>query len=891
MNFFAGAFALGGLIAAAGPLVIHLLNRRRFRTVDWAAMEFLRQAAQRNRRVLHLRDLILLLLRVLCVLLFGLALARPYFASAGDEAMARSLWLGAAILAAFALAAWAVLTRRRATKYAAGLACLAAVLISARGVYGVMRQTADGARAVSGRAPVHAVLVLDNSLSMGYETLEGTLLERAKARAWEFVEQLPPDSRVSVIPLCGSRRAYSLDAYRAREDARDAIERIEVVDRAGTALEAIELAAQACERAPELPVKRVVFLGDQQQAAWPAETLEAALARLPELQVAQVGAGPRENVWVSSFRLQDGVADVETPAVFRATIRYEGGQPLPGAQVTLSLDGVPAASRTIDLEPGQTREVEFKQLLNATAEPGRPSYVHAAVAVDAAAAPDRLPSDNRRYLAVPVVAGLPVVFVDQHGADEDLSKNRVGETYPLRRLLAPRASENALRRQLIDVRHTTVDRLDRQMLRDARLVVVAGVADPGPAVPLLRQYVRQGGPLIIAAGGRFDPIAWNEMAWLDGAGILPAPLKAEPVGRAASEVPPGGQLKPFQLDFHTMDHPYFLLEGEPDARLADLYRAPLFFKAVEVDLSDETRAALLEKEAVRIEAERQFLAEAEKRRRQWTEMEKAGTFGPRERAERARDERRLREIEPAWLLWSSGQIAAAPKELALRTQPTVLAAFDRKIPFLVERRVGDGRVLFFASGLRPDWNTLTSGVAILMFDRICRRLLEATLPRRTFETGETAELPARPDARLRYALARPDGSEEPLAVEALGPASYGVRVRDAFQSGAYRVTARRAAPDAAAGAGEKTRQTPLAFNGPPGESDLRPLDAEGLRERMGDANYRWVAADETIGLEGARVRGRSLWKRMIQGVFAALLLEMVVLAWPAVTSKKETVKD
>src|SRR5918999_5168742 len=79
LSFFAGAFAVAGVVAAAGPVVIHLLNRRRYRVVHWAAMDFLREAMQRNRRILHLRDLLLLALRTLCVLLFGLAMARPYF--------------------------------------------------------------------------------------------------------------------------------------------------------------------------------------------------------------------------------------------------------------------------------------------------------------------------------------------------------------------------------------------------------------------------------------------------------------------------------------------------------------------------------------------------------------------------------------------------------------------------------------------------------------------------------------------------------------------------------------------------------------------------------------------------------------------------------------------
>ena len=56
-------FALAGVLCATIPFVIHLLNRRRYRVVEWAAMDFLRQALERNRRILHLRDLLLLLLR------------------------------------------------------------------------------------------------------------------------------------------------------------------------------------------------------------------------------------------------------------------------------------------------------------------------------------------------------------------------------------------------------------------------------------------------------------------------------------------------------------------------------------------------------------------------------------------------------------------------------------------------------------------------------------------------------------------------------------------------------------------------------------------------------------------------------------------------------------
>src|SRR5436190_6570160 len=69
---------VAGAVAILLPILIHLLNRRKFRVVDWAAMEFLLDADKRNRRRIRLEHLILLLLRCLAVLLIGLLLARPF---------------------------------------------------------------------------------------------------------------------------------------------------------------------------------------------------------------------------------------------------------------------------------------------------------------------------------------------------------------------------------------------------------------------------------------------------------------------------------------------------------------------------------------------------------------------------------------------------------------------------------------------------------------------------------------------------------------------------------------------------------------------------------------------------------------------------------------------
>ena len=67
-----------GTLAIASPIIIHLLNKRRFKIVDWAAMDFLFEADKKNRRRVQIENFILLFLRCLAMLLIGLLLARPF---------------------------------------------------------------------------------------------------------------------------------------------------------------------------------------------------------------------------------------------------------------------------------------------------------------------------------------------------------------------------------------------------------------------------------------------------------------------------------------------------------------------------------------------------------------------------------------------------------------------------------------------------------------------------------------------------------------------------------------------------------------------------------------------------------------------------------------------
>lgn len=74
---FLSPLFLWGLLAASIPVIIHLINRRRHQTVQWAAMQFLLKATRESRGKRKLRHILILTCRCLAVAGLIIAAARP----------------------------------------------------------------------------------------------------------------------------------------------------------------------------------------------------------------------------------------------------------------------------------------------------------------------------------------------------------------------------------------------------------------------------------------------------------------------------------------------------------------------------------------------------------------------------------------------------------------------------------------------------------------------------------------------------------------------------------------------------------------------------------------------------------------------------------------------
>ena len=807
MHVVTGAF-LFALVAAAGPTIIHLLNRRRFRTVQWGAMRFVRDAVRRNKRLLRIRDLLLLALRTLVVVLFVLAMARPF-------------WITSSVLG-------------------------------------------------SGSDPTHAILAIDNSMSMGYRASGQPLLDDAKKKAREFIEKLPDGSVVSIIPLCQSRDAQTPTLYRNPEDALEALDQITLADREAYAIPALERISQAARRYREQPTQRVVVVTDRQGVTWARQQLRERLGpEIAEIQFAHVGPERRTNTSVESITVQDGVASQDAPCTLVAHIRHEGESDRRDVFVKLVVDGAVVAEEHVDLVPGQQLRVPLTVQLDIPAAAGETFFVPATVSL----APDRLVEDDARSIMIPIMGQVPVLFIDSIGSQENPAMNLYGQTLPLRRLLVPTQADSAP--AVYRIRHRRPDEVTRKDLADTRLVVIGGVETLSrKLVRQLRSYVEQGGQLLIGAGGEFDPVAWTQTAWLDGKGILPLPLKPDFIGQLPLADDPDAPY--FKLDANTVADPLFDL-GLDGRVTQELMETPIFFQAVGVD--ESAVDSLLVDVRNNTEQRRAALSENEAAEERWADLEARGELTEAQQEARRVARRTRQNRTRRWLTWTN-PLAVAPESLSIdawvdRTRPRVMGRYRSGAPFAVRRTMGQGQVVFVSTGFYPRWNSLAVGHGVLLFDQAMRHMISQSLPDRTLGSVDEVAIPlSAREQGASFVLHCPgEDTPRPMSVEAINQDQFGLILRQIQRRGVYTIERQ----DGPATTRPWTMQ--LAVNGPAAESELAPTPEDGLRDSFAPVVVRFTPSDSPIQLAGQTIGGGSLWKWLIGAVLLLLLVEMGIVAW------------
>ncbi len=441
-----------GAAAAAIPIVIHLFNRRRFRMVPWAAMEFLRVAHRRNFRRLQLERWLLLLLRCLAILLLAAAIAQ--FTPAGT-ALAPLLGSSNRLTVVVWNDAYPMAYRPPRSP---------SVFIRSRRLLTNWLGSAPGGRVAIVRGSIYDQPMLDRP------TRDLSLAEKIVHR--RHVTQAAVDLR------SGLQRALKI-LRGAR--ARTANRRIWVITDSAAA---------------DFGESNGRGTGSSVAAAL-RRTIRAIRATGAKLRWVDVGDPHAANMALTSLQVTHPVVLVDKPlrlryGVFNGTTSMQAD-----VRVRFFLDHTPAGEQTIRrIKPGQTRTMEFL-LPRQIRSPGD----HA---LEARVGADSLPIDNVRRLVVQAVRHVKLLLVD--GEPGDPLPHTLASTAWLRAALAPHRRHNTFQ-------PTSIDNLQLvdEVLRPYNGIILSDPAAPGGRLAArLRRYVRAGGLLMIFPGPGWQATRWNQ---------------------------------------------------------------------------------------------------------------------------------------------------------------------------------------------------------------------------------------------------------------------------------------------------------------------------------------------------------------------------------------------
>lgn len=510
-----------GLLAVAVPVIIHLINRLRYKRIEWAAMEFLLKAMQRHKRKLLMEQLLLLLLRCLLILLVVLLIVRPLWFLGGSDG--GSLHHHVILLDdSFSMNDIDTPMQPEGTTAFRRGAQLLSSLAQAQS---------------EGNAAHHWTIlswsnptVPEIGMPLTSEKPEGARLNsETVTRIRERLDEMKP-SGLAVAPLAAIQ-----EAARHLETVKDGRKHLHIVSdfRLNTWRDAGDEAYTLLADMAKQGKVRVQF----HDVAGPARSTASGEAPPAHgnLGITQLVVRPRRSAeaQISQADLPLRVVTPRLPFDVHVTVKNFGAAEHSKVRLSLSSDGVERAERMIErLSGGEERNLIFN--LEYTVD--EPVGIKPLLArLDDPQGRDHLGVDDVRYGYVELRSKVQALIVDPEARG---SQNDADWLYVTAALTG--ASRTGIQTDIITPRELG----QRKNLANYSVIYLLNPAGVGRSegdldeegLKTLEGFVRNGGSLAFFLGPRTNVASFNERLYQKGQGIFPAPLlvRPDPEGRSNS---------------------------------------------------------------------------------------------------------------------------------------------------------------------------------------------------------------------------------------------------------------------------------------------------------------------------------------------------------------------
>jgi hypothetical protein len=444
--FFLQPIYLYGLVAAALPIAIHLLNRRRQKRLLFPAVRFLLLSERRVSRSQRLRHWLLLALRTLAVVLLALLLASPIF------------------------------------------------------------QTGIGPLAGGGNLSL--ALILDNSLSMRWSANENGF-KLAQDAGKRIIAQLRDGDEVGIIPTNPKRTA----SVRLRSEKNPALSDIDATELAAGTADLPGALAKAYDLLRPAPGQKEIWLvTDLAQTGWERVALATIGGYDPSipLRIVRIPAPATSalNATIQTLDVSDENIVAGVPIRLAGSIVNFGEREIKDLLIQFYLDGSASERRLVSVPARGETGFGFDFVLR---QPG-PHHGHVALKKEG------LLGNPTTYFAVTAADKIRVLVVDGDPRTSLIQS----ETFFISRALNPYVEGDKSR---FLPTTTTVEALPSISFAGYQAIVFCNVAAlPDETTRRLRDFLRQGGGVVMFLGDRVDADFYNRAFFHGSPPILPVSL-------------------------------------------------------------------------------------------------------------------------------------------------------------------------------------------------------------------------------------------------------------------------------------------------------------------------------------------------------------------------------
>lgn len=304
---FLNPAVLFGLLAASIPVLIHLLNLKKLKKIEFSTLSFLKELQKNKIRKLKLKQWLLLALRVLIILFLVTAFARP-------------------TLKGFALGG------------------------------------------TTSAAKTTAVFILDNTFSMSAVDANGSYFNQAKQTIINLLKNLQEGDEAALIFISEQgneeiKPTLNLDEF--SKQVKDA----DISYSSGTINHAIIRAAEILSESKNFN-KEIYLLSDFQKGRFADENSLTDLSKLlnDKIKLYTFNFSGKEifNLGIDSFKVNTQIFEKDKSVSFSVTVTNYSDQPADNTVLSLFINGERNVQQSISLSDGETKIITMEAVPKST---------------------------------------------------------------------------------------------------------------------------------------------------------------------------------------------------------------------------------------------------------------------------------------------------------------------------------------------------------------------------------------------------------------------------------------------------------------------------------------------------------------------------------------------